>query len=60
VLQFVSAIAGHKDMPLVTAREAATRVKVMEALYQAARQAPVGNDQSLTGPRTPIPDATNN
>jgi predicted dehydrogenase len=36
-LQFVSAIAGHKDMPLVTAREAAARVKVMEALYQAAR-----------------------
>jgi predicted dehydrogenase len=38
VLQFVSAIAGRKDVALVTAREAAARVKVMEALYQAARQ----------------------
>ena len=38
VLQFVSAIGGSKDMPLVTAREAAARVKVMEALYQAARR----------------------
>jgi len=38
VLQLVSAIAGRKDMPLVTAREAAARVKVMEALYHAARQ----------------------
>ena len=38
LLQFVSAVAGQKDMPLVTAREAAARVKVMEALYQSARQ----------------------
>jgi predicted dehydrogenase len=38
VLQFVSAIGGNKEMPLVTAREAAARVKVMEALYQASRQ----------------------
>ena len=30
-LQFVSAIAGQKDLPLVTPREAAARVKVMEA-----------------------------
>ena len=38
LLQFVSAIAGQKNLPLVTAREAAARVKVMEGLYQAARQ----------------------
>ena len=38
LLQFVSAIAGQKDMPLVTPREAAARVKVMEALYQSARE----------------------
>jgi predicted dehydrogenase len=38
LLQFVSAIAGQKDLPLVTAREAATRVRVMEALYQSARE----------------------
>ena len=38
VLQFVSAIGGSKDTPLVTAREAAARVKVMEALYQASRR----------------------
>jgi predicted dehydrogenase len=37
LLQLVSAIAGRKDMPLVTAREAAARVKVMETCYQAAR-----------------------
>ncbi len=38
LLQFVSAIAGQKDLPLVTVREAASRVKVMEALYQSARE----------------------
>jgi predicted dehydrogenase len=38
VLQFASAVAGQKGMPLVTVREAAARVKVMEALYQAARE----------------------
>jgi predicted dehydrogenase len=38
LLQFVSAVAGRKDMPLVTAREAAKRVKVMEAMYLSARQ----------------------
>jgi predicted dehydrogenase len=37
-LQFVSAVAGQKDLPLVTAREAAARVRVMEALYQSARE----------------------
>jgi predicted dehydrogenase len=37
LLQFVDAIAGRKHLPLVTAREAAARVKVMESLYQAAR-----------------------
>jgi predicted dehydrogenase len=38
LLQFVSAIAGQQGLPLVTPREAAARVKVMEALYQSARQ----------------------
>jgi predicted dehydrogenase len=38
LLQFASAIAGAKDVPLVTAREAAMRVKVMEAMYLSARQ----------------------
>jgi predicted dehydrogenase len=38
LLQFVSAMAGQSGMPLVTAREAATRVKVMEAMYQSARE----------------------
>jgi 1,5-anhydro-D-fructose reductase (1,5-anhydro-D-mannitol-forming) len=35
--QFVDAVAGKKDMPLVTPREAAARVSVMEAAYQAAK-----------------------
>ena len=35
--QFVNAVAGQKDQPLVTPREAAARVSVMEAAYQAAR-----------------------
>lgn len=38
LLQFVGAVGGRKDLPLVTAREAAARVKVMEAFYQAARE----------------------
>ena len=38
LLQFVSAVAGEKDLPLVTPREAAARVKVMDALYQASRE----------------------
>jgi len=38
LLQFASAIAGQKDLPLVTVREAAARVKVMEALYRSARE----------------------
>jgi predicted dehydrogenase len=38
LLQFVSAMAGQKDVPLVTPNEAAARVKVMEALYEASRQ----------------------
>jgi predicted dehydrogenase len=36
--QFVDAIAGAKDQPLVTPREAAARVAVMEAIYQGARE----------------------
>jgi hypothetical protein len=36
--QFLSAVAGAKDQPLVTPREAAARVVVMEALYEASRQ----------------------
>lgn len=35
--QFVDAVAGKKDQPLVTPAEAAARVKVMEAMYKAAR-----------------------
>ncbi|MCY3020041.1 MAG: Gfo/Idh/MocA family oxidoreductase [Planctomycetota bacterium] len=38
LLQLLDAIGGKKDQPLVTVREAAARVKVMEALYQAARE----------------------
>jgi predicted dehydrogenase len=38
LLQFVSALAGEKGLPLVTPREAAARVQVMEALYQSARE----------------------
>jgi predicted dehydrogenase len=37
LLQFVSALAGEKNLPLVTPQEAASRVQVMEALYQSAR-----------------------
>ena len=35
--QFVDAVAGKTGMPLVTPREAAARVSVMEAAYQGAR-----------------------
>jgi predicted dehydrogenase len=35
--QFLDAVAGKKGMPLVTPREAAARVAVMEAAYKAAR-----------------------
>src|SRR5437016_8901782 len=35
--QFLDAVAGGKDLPLVTPREAAARVTVMEAIYKAAR-----------------------
>jgi predicted dehydrogenase len=38
LLQLVSAAAGRKSLPLVTAREAAMRVKVMEAMYLSARE----------------------
>lgn len=38
LLQFVSAVAGQKDLPLVAVREAAARVTVMEALYKSARE----------------------
>lgn len=36
--QFVDAVAGDKSQPLVTPREAAARVSVMEAMYKAARE----------------------
>jgi predicted dehydrogenase len=36
--QFVDAVVGKKDQPLVTAREAAARVRVMEAMYRGARE----------------------
>ncbi|MBI5384348.1 MAG: Gfo/Idh/MocA family oxidoreductase [Verrucomicrobia bacterium] len=35
--QFLNAVAGQKDQPLVTPREAAARVAVMEAAYKAAK-----------------------
>lgn len=38
MIQFVDAVAGAKDEPLVPPREAAARVTVMEAMYQAARE----------------------
>lgn len=36
--QFLAALAGAKDQPLVTPVEAAARVVVMEAMYKAARE----------------------
>lgn len=36
--QFVNAVAGAKDQPLVTPGEAALRVKVMAAMYEGARK----------------------
>ncbi|MCX6925784.1 MAG: gfo/Idh/MocA family oxidoreductase, partial [Verrucomicrobia bacterium] len=36
--QFVDAVAGAKDQPLVTPREAAARVTVMQAMYKGARE----------------------
>jgi len=37
-LLFLDALAGVKEQPLVTPREAAERVVVMEAMYQGARE----------------------
>jgi predicted dehydrogenase len=34
--QFVDAVAGKKELPLVTPREAAARVSVMEAAYKSS------------------------
>ncbi len=36
--QFVNAVAGKQNQPLVTPREAAARVRVMEAMYAAAKK----------------------
>lgn len=36
--QFVNAVSGQKNQPLVTPHEAAARVTVMEAMYKAARK----------------------
>jgi len=36
--QFIDAVAGSKDQPLVTPSEAAARVAVMETMYRAARE----------------------
>ena len=36
--QFLDAVAGVKDQPLVTPREAAARVAVMEGMYRGARE----------------------
>lgn len=38
MVQFLDAVAGAKDEPLVTPREAAARVVVMEAMYDGARK----------------------
>ncbi len=35
--QFINAVAGHQNMPLVTPQEAAVRVAVMEAMYKGNR-----------------------
>jgi predicted dehydrogenase len=35
--QFLDAVGGKKNLPLVTPQEAAVRVSVMEAMYQASR-----------------------
>jgi predicted dehydrogenase len=36
--QFVDAVGGARNQPLVSPREAAARVEVMEAMYQAAKE----------------------
>jgi len=36
--QFLDAVGGSKDQPLVTPREAAARVQVMEAMYKGAKE----------------------
>jgi predicted dehydrogenase len=36
LLQFVNAVAGQPGMPLVSVREAAARVAVMEAAYRSS------------------------
>lgn len=38
LLQFVNAVSGQQDQPLVAPREAAARVSVMEAMYRGARE----------------------
>jgi|ERR1044071_1305335 predicted dehydrogenase len=38
MLQFLNALAGAKDQPLVTPLEAAARAAVMEAMYKGARE----------------------
>lgn len=38
IQQFLAAVAGAKDQPLVSPREAAARVTVMEAMYSAGRE----------------------
>lgn len=35
---FLDAVAGQKGLPMVSAKDAAARVRVMEAIYQAAKQ----------------------
>ena len=37
LLEFVDAVAGSKNQPLVTPSEAAARVTVMEAMYRSAK-----------------------
>jgi predicted dehydrogenase len=38
IYQFVNAVAGQKDQPLVSPREAAARVSVMQAMYEGSSQ----------------------
>lgn len=38
LLLFASAVGGQRELPLVTAGEAAARVRVMEAMYQSAQE----------------------
>ena len=38
MVQFMQAVAGARNQPLVTPREAAARVAVMEAMYKGSKE----------------------